>query len=56
MATLGLFLELGISSGSIAAGFLAGPIGLSTTFVAFAGVAVVGLALALTMKPTARRA
>jgi MFS family permease len=52
MATLGVFLELGISSGSIAAGFLAGPIGLSATFVAFAGVALVGLVLAATMKPT----
>ena len=53
MATLGLFLELGISTGSIAAGLLAGPIGLSATFVAFAGVAAVGLVLALTMRTAA---
>jgi MFS family permease len=49
MATLGLFLELGISAGSIAAGLVAGPIGLSATFVAFSGVALAGVLLALAM-------
>lgn len=50
MATLGLFLELGISAGSIVAGLFAEPFGLSATFVAFAGVALVGLLLAVAMR------
>jgi MFS family permease len=42
MATMGLFLELGISSGSIVAGLLAGSLGLATTFVIVAVVPFVG--------------
>ena len=45
MATMGLFLELGISSGSIVAGFLAGPLGLATTFVIVAVVPLVGMVI-----------
>ncbi len=46
MGTMGLFLELGISSGAIVAGLLAGPLGLAGTFVAVAAVPVAGLILA----------
>lgn len=44
MATMGLFLELGISSGAIVVGLLAGVLGLGTTFVLGAAVPLIGLA------------
>lgn len=46
MATMGLFLELGISSGAIVSGLLAEPLGLGSTFVAVAVVPAAGLLLA----------
>ena len=47
MATMGLFLELGIGSGAIVAGVLAGSLGLGATFAGVAVVPLVGLALAM---------
>lgn len=43
MATMGLFLEIGIGGGATCAGFLAGSLGLGPSFIAFAFVPLAGL-------------